>query len=108
MLHGHLFASVPAELPSELTEVLVRSRSIRIERIVSRGHATPDGSWYDQSEHEFVLLVSGEAGLEVEGHPIMRLLPGAYIDLPAHTRHRVTYTASDQDTVWLAIFYSPG
>ena len=59
----NLLADVPAQLPEELVEVLTRSRGLRIERIVSRGHSSPRGFWYEQAENEFVLLVSGSARL---------------------------------------------
>ena len=33
------------------------------------------------------------------------LRPGDYVEIPAHARHRVTWTDPDQATVWLAIHY---
>ncbi len=106
MLHGDLLAGIPADLPDELiTPLLVRS-GMRVERIVSRGHRSPPGFWYDQDEHELVLLVAGEARLQLEGAPEQTLRPGQWLDIPAHARHRVTFTAPDADTVWLAIFHT--
>jgi cupin 2 domain-containing protein len=96
---------IPAALPHELVTTLVQAEGVRIERVVSRGHASPPGFWYDQAEDEFVLLVEGEAGLELEGQPEVRLRRGDWLVLPAHARHRVAWTAPDRDTLWLCVFY---
>jgi cupin 2 domain-containing protein len=94
-------------VPDELKEVLLDRDSVRIERIVSRGHSSQPGFWYDQTDNEWVVLLSGRARLLFEGEPDpISLGPGDYLDIPAHTRHRVEWTDPDQDTVWLAVFYS--
>ena len=102
----NVFHNIPDELPEELFEALQAGDGIRIERIVSRGHASPEGFWYDQEDHEWVLLLKGAATLKFEGQqrPIA-LGPGDYLNIPAHTRHRVEWTDPQQETVWLAIFY---
>jgi cupin 2 domain-containing protein len=105
MLQGDLMAEIPAELPEELITPLVVGRGLRVERIVSRGQVSPPGFWYDQVEHELVLLVAGEARVQMEGEPERTLRPGHWLDIPAHRRHRVTFTTPDRDTIWLAIFY---
>jgi len=102
---ANLFDAIPASLPDEVTAVLCSGADVRIERTVSRGHASPDGFWYDQEEHEWVLLVAGSAALEIEGQGEVELAPGDYLLLPAHCRHRVTRTASATDTIWLALFF---
>ncbi|MCA9604191.1 MAG: cupin domain-containing protein [Myxococcales bacterium] len=101
---GHLLDAIPASLPEELVEVLARTPGARVERIVSRGHASPPGFWYDQDEHELVVLIAGEARLELEGEEPRPLHPGDWVWLEAHRRHRVAWTAPDTDTVWLAVF----
>ena len=101
-----LLQSIPRELPEELIETLVMGDRFRIERIVSRGHASPMGFWYDQTENEWVLLLSGAARLEFEGEESIRhLQPGDSLLIPAHTRHRVDWTDPEADTVWLAVFF---
>lgn len=45
---GNLFADLPADLPDELFQTLAGSGDVRVERIVSRGHRSPEGFWYDQ------------------------------------------------------------
>ncbi|MDT8440944.1 MAG: cupin domain-containing protein [Desulfuromonadales bacterium] len=105
---GHLFKAVPAKLAEELFDVLVSAENVRIERIVSRGHASPHDFWYDQEQHEFVLLVSGRARLAfADGSPSRELAAGDWLVLPAHQRHRVDWTDPEQETVWLAVHYGP-
>lgn len=104
---GNLLTAIPDAVGGELFETLAAVGGVRIERIVSKGHATTAGEWYDQSWHEWVLLVEGEALLAIEGEQVPhRLLPGQWMFLPAHCRHRVEWTVSDQPTVWLALHWS--
>ena len=102
----NLFADLPDTLPKEVAQVLVDSQSVRIERIVSSGQSSPEGFWYDQDEHEWVVVLSGQAGLmfEHDSEPV-HLLPGDCVNIPAHCRHRVDWTAPDKPTIWLAVFY---
>ncbi|MEB4591142.1 cupin domain-containing protein [Candidatus Thiothrix sp. Deng01] len=101
----NLFAAIPADLPGELFETLLESAAVRIERIVSRGHVTPPGDWYDQEQDEWVLLLQGEARLAyADREAELCLQAGDYVLIRAHERHRVAFTATDQDTVWLAVF----
>ena len=101
----NLFADIPVGLPDELVETLLSADNFRIERIVSYDQASPEGFWYDQLAHEWVLLLGGAARLTFEGEEPIDLLPGAFVHIPAHKRHRVEWTAPDQPTVWLAIHY---
>lgn len=102
----NLFANLCSSLPHELTETLIKSQHLRIERIVSTGHVSPDGGWYDQSEHEWVTVLKGEATLLFDGEraPI-HLKPGDHVHIAAHCKHRVAWTSHEEPTVWLAVFY---
>jgi cupin 2 domain-containing protein len=100
-----LFADLPTDLPEELVEVLAENKHVRIERIVSTGHASPGGFWYDQNEAEWVIVLKGEAKLLFDGDDEpFHLRPGDYINIPAHRKHRVEWTTPDEPTVWLAVF----
>ena len=104
----NLYKNIPFELPEELVEHLAGREDLRIERIVSDGHSSPEGFWYDQEQHEWVLLVSGSAILSIEtdsGIERIELTPGDYLLIPAHRRHRVESTSSTEKTLWLAVFY---
>lgn len=104
----NLFADFPANLPEELFETLVSSPDVRIERIVSHGHASPEDFWYDQDTDEWVLLLSGAARLQFENSDTpVEMAPGQYVLIPAHTRHRVAWTDPTQPTIWLAVHYGP-
>jgi cupin 2 domain-containing protein len=105
-MNNNLFSGIPQNLPVEFAEVLCQAGEMKVERIVSRGHASPPGFWYDQDQNEFVLLVKGRACLTLEGQVDPTVLEeGDWIDIKAHVRHRVDWTAPDQDTVWLAVYY---
>ena len=52
---------IPANLPGELIETLLRAENLRIEHIVSRGHTSPPDFWYDQDRHDWALLIQGRA-----------------------------------------------
>ncbi|PQO33846.1 cupin domain-containing protein [Blastopirellula marina] len=102
----NFFHDVPSDLPDELIQTLVQQQGVRIERIISQGHASPEGFWYDQAEHEFVIVLSGSAQLRIEGEPTARQLsPGDFVNIPAHQKHRVDATDPNQVTLWLAVFY---
>ncbi|MPZ57109.1 MAG: cupin domain-containing protein [Rhizobiales bacterium] len=101
---GNLLGNVPAARAEEDVIVLLRTPHARIERIVSHAHASTPDFWYDQDAAEWVVVLSGAAGLLIEGENTARRLgPGDYLLIPAHVRHRVEWTAADQPTVWLAI-----
>jgi cupin 2 domain-containing protein len=101
---GNIFAHIPSPLPEELFETIAEKSAIRIERIVSHGQSTPEGEWYDQAWDEWVLLLTGSAGLLIknEERPVA-LNPGDYFMIPAHCRHRVAWTDPVETTVWLAV-----
>ena len=101
---SNLLHPLPSTIPAELTETLVAASSVRIERIVSHGHASPDDFWYDQPEHEWVVVLQGAARLRFDDE-VRKLGPGDYVNIPAHRRHRVEWTTPDEPTVWLAVFY---
>ena len=103
---GNLLGQIPTQLPEELFHILAAGKGMRIERIVSKGHASPPGYWYDQPENEWVMVVSGEAKLRFEKDDrVVHLAAGDYVNIEAHERHRVEWTRDDTDTVWLAVFY---
>jgi cupin 2 domain-containing protein len=101
---GDLLADAPRHSAEEIISVIAQTPGARIERIVSTGQASPPGFWYDQDWTEWVFLISGSAGLLIEGESEPRILrPGFYVELPAHARHRVEWTDADLPTVWLAL-----
>jgi cupin 2 domain-containing protein len=103
---ANIFSALPESLPEELIEILAESGLVRIERIVSLGHATAEGEWYDQERDEWVLLLTGSAGLFFEGEDAPRKLKaGDFVLIPARCRHRVAWTDQQVKTVWLAVHF---
>jgi cupin 2 domain-containing protein len=103
---SNLFADLPHELADELFTTLVDAQHLRIERIVSLGHASPAGFWYDQDRHEWVVLLKGAATLRFEDDErVVNLRPGDCTNIAAGVRHRVEWTTPSEPTIWLAVFY---
>lgn len=80
---------------------LHQSKGLKIEAIRSR--LSEPGEHYNQEDDEWVVLIRGEASLEVEGK-IYALREGDSLFLPKHTRHQVLSTSDD--ALWLAVFSS--
>ncbi len=95
----------PADTRStgETIDVLASGSAFRLERIVSRGAASPDGFWYDQPNPEWVALVRGTATLEFRGGRTA-LQAGDCLLIPPHLEHRVA--ATSPDAVWLAAHFA--
>ena len=103
---GNIFANLPDQIDKELFETINSSENLKIERIVSRGHRSPEDYWYDQDKHEWVMVLKGSAGLRLENEQeIIKMIPGDYINIPAHCKHRVEWTDPDVETIWLAVHY---
>ncbi|MBL8259205.1 MAG: cupin domain-containing protein [Candidatus Competibacteraceae bacterium] len=103
-LGGNVFADIPAALLSERFDLLLQLKTCRLERIISIGHATPPGEWYDQDGDEWVVLLQGQAGLRFADEDGERTLaPGDYLWIPAQRRHRVEWTSRQPPAIWLAL-----
>jgi len=102
---NNLFRDIPPPASEEFFETLAKGRGLRVERVVSRAHSAPKAGWFDQAEDEFVVLLSGSAGLEFDDGSRFELRPGDWLDIPARRRHRVAWTDADEATVWLAVHY---
>jgi cupin 2 domain-containing protein len=103
----NLFDDIPRALPAERVDVLLETPAVRLERIVSIGHATPPGEWYDQARNEWVVVLRGRARVRIEGEAEDRTLDiGDHLLLRAHVRHRVEWTDPAGPTVWLAVFFN--
>ncbi|WP_338109447.1 cupin domain-containing protein [Pseudomaricurvus alkylphenolicus] len=103
----NLFKNLPDTLDEEVFEDLLTGNNVRVERILSHGQTTPRGEWYDQEQHEWVILLKGGARIGYDNGREISLEAGDHVNIPAHCRHRVTWTDPQQVTVWLAVFYDP-
>jgi cupin 2 domain-containing protein len=103
---GNLFSFEAKPGGEERIDMLITGQRLNVERIVSMGHASPEGFWYDDSRAEWVVLLSGAATLEFEENATRHdMRPGDYVLLEPHCRHRVAWTDADEQTVWLAIYF---
>lgn len=103
---ANLFENIPDILPVEHFTDLVKEKNIRIERIVSLGHTSPESGWYSQDENEWVIVLEGAGTILFENGREQPLNKGDYLNIPAHTKHKVTRTDPNNVTIWLAVFYS--
>jgi len=107
----NIFENIPKQLSQEIFEnIILQDGSsgtigMKIERIISKGHSTPKSKWYNQEDNEWVIVLKGEAILSFKDSDDVKLESGDYINIPAHTKHRVSWTTPDQETIWLAIHY---
>jgi cupin 2 domain-containing protein len=102
---ANLLADLPPAQAGEVFTDLLARPGARIERIVSHGQATPADRPYVQAHEEWVLLLAGRAELWLEGSGTVSLGVGDHLLIPANVPHRVTFTAPDDPTVWLAIHF---
>ena len=104
--NGNLFESLPGDASEEVFTVLAQGKGVKIERIISRGQSSPASGWYDQNENEWVIVLDGEAKILLENDRTFYLKAGGYLNIPAHTKHKVAWTKPDVETIWLAIHYN--
>jgi cupin 2 domain-containing protein len=105
MKFSNIFEAIPNDLSNEVFQNIVSSSNIRIERIISKGHASPESGWYDQDENEWVMVIDGKATIAFENGTSHTLARGDYLNIPAHCKHKVSWSDPNQMTMWLAVFY---
>ena len=101
----NIFESIPKELNEELFEDIIKKDGLKIERIVSFGHTTTEGEWYEQENDEWVILLKGEAILSFEDKDDVKLKAGDYLNISALKKHRVSWTKPNEESIWLAVHY---
>ncbi len=101
----NIYEKIPENMKGEVFERLMDSGSVRIERIISKGHVSPESGWYDQDDNEWVIVLRGEAILSFADESSITLKEGDYVNIEAHRKHKVEWTAPDMETIWLAVHY---
>ena len=105
----NIFKNLPKEFTEEYFETILESKSdskkVKIERIVSLGHISPQKGWYDQAENEWVIVLQGCGKILFDDGEEVILQKGDYLFIPARKKHKVTYTDPQEKTIWLAFFY---
>jgi len=103
---NNILSGLPKKSQQEIFDTIIESSSIKIERIVSTGQSTSENEWYDQTQSEWVILLKGNATLRFKNEDqLITLTEGDYVNIPAHTQHRVESTSRDTETIWIAIHY---
>ena len=105
MQKGNIYENVPSDTDHEAFEVIASNENVKIERITSRGQSSPESGWYDQGDHEWVIVLKGAAGLLFEDGTEVELGVGDYLLIQPHEKHRVVYTSAETETIWLAMHY---
>ena len=101
----NIFDAIPENITREISEPLIDIKALQIERIVSKGHVSPQTGWYDQDKNEWVIVLKGAAILLFEDKSSVNMRASDYINIPAHKKHRVEWTDPEADTVWLSVNY---
>lgn len=96
----NIFDNIKYSEKEEIIDELFCHKKLRVERILSSGQTSEE--WYDQEEEEFVFLEKGEAEILYEDGKRVSLKAGDMILIPAHKKHKVSYTSSE--CVWLCVF----
>lgn len=99
-------SEISAQATGEWSEKVWCTPHGKVERIVSLGHVSPQGFWYDQAEDEFVLILQGSGAIQFAEGETQELKSGDWVIIPAHRRHRVAWSSSEPPCVWLCVFYS--
>ena len=102
---SNIFSNIPADLSDETFEKIAGSEHIAIERIVSKGHRSPETDWYDQDRDEWVILLQGNAEILFVTGETLKLSAGDHVKIPAHAKHKVTWTDPNIECIWLAVHY---
>jgi len=100
---GNIFNHAPSGNSHEVFTTLFESQQFKIESITGLRSYDRPGEWYDQLQDEWVILLQGNAMIEIRDEEIIELEAGDYIFLPAHKVHRVNQTSKTPHCIWLAI-----
>jgi cupin 2 domain-containing protein len=76
---ANFFAGLPRNLPGEFLPRCLEAAHVRIVRIGSHGHGSPEGFWYDQDRHEWVIVLKGTARLRFEDKTV-EIKPGDFVN----------------------------
>ena len=101
----NIFELIPDNLDEEVFEILAQSKTVKIERIISKGHTSPESGWHDQERNEWVIVLQGEAIISFENGKEINLKAGSHVNIPSHKKHKVRWTNPKIETIWLAIHY---
>mgnify|MGYP000096090474 FL=1 len=103
---GNLFSNIPRHMGDEVFDTILAFDGCDIKRIISKGHQSRPDDWYDQERKEWVMVLKGSAALKFKNEDnVVEMIPGSYVHIPAHCKHKVEWTDPDVETIWLAVYY---
>ena len=97
---GNLYQDATPPESGERFDTLLSHGGMTIERIVSTSKL--ESQLYVQEQDEWVVLLQGEALLDVDGAQVA-LRAGGYVFLPSRTPHRVLRVSDG--AMWLAVHW---
>ena len=101
----NIFENIPKKIDEEIFEKIISNKSVNIQRIISKGHTSPQSGWYNQEDNEWVIVLKGRAIISFESKKDVTLKEGDYLCIEAGTKHKVSWTTPDEETIWLAVHY---
>lgn len=102
---GNIYAKIPVLKNKEIFQTILITKTLKIERIISQGQVTEKGMWLEEARAEWVIVLKGVAKLRFrKDNRLIKLSPGDYVFIPAHTTHRVEWTSLREKTLWLAVY----
>lgn len=103
----NLLRSVAPPPGQELKQIIHEGLHWRLELIISSSASSKDGFWYDQEEHEWILILRGSARINLKKPDVLvDLSVGDHLYLHSHRLHRVERTDPEPGTTWLALFWN--
>lgn len=87
----NIYDAIPNDLTGEQVTNILCNERVRIKRILSKGHTAPAEGWFDQDDNEWVMVVEGAGTILFEDGTEQRLDNGDYLEIPAHTKHKVIW-----------------
>lgn len=88
----------------EYTETMLSGDNWRLERIISRGHVSPEGFWYEQNEDEWGRGAPRRGRNHVGRRNEMHVKKRRKRAYSAKCRHRVSRTSENPECIWLCFF----
>ena len=95
----------PENISEEIFEEIIQGNTFKMERIVSPYLPKGDSKWYNQEENEYVVILQGEAKIELVNSEVITLNKGDHFLIKRFTKHRVAYTSKNPLVIWLTIHY---
>ena len=104
IVNNYYTGFTPDPILENYTKLLFGKR-FNLEKITSKGYATPNDKWLIEETNEFVMLMKGKAELLVKDGQKIKLTEGDYFIIPKNTKHKVIRTSRKPLCYWLTIHY---